>query len=113
MERSENERFLFGLNRSTLTLTKQFFDYHRNLSHWLFQVHHLLKNGESLSQYQMKINRGPQNGSCSMNPFNGTIETDFRIRCVNWSDEDQIKDYSFYCSSLSFSVFSSMILCLF
>jgi hypothetical protein len=41
------------------------------------------------------INQPPENGSCSINPLNGTTSTLFTISCPNWQDQDGIKDYSF------------------
>jgi len=40
------------------------------------------------------INQPLINGSCSINPLNGTTSTPFPISCVDWFDEDEIKDYS-------------------
>ncbi|CAF4346396.1 unnamed protein product, partial [Adineta steineri] len=42
------------------------------------------------------INQPPQNGSCSIDPLNGTTSTLFTISCPNWLDEDGIQDYSLY-----------------
>jgi hypothetical protein len=42
------------------------------------------------------INQPPSNGSCSINPLNGTTTTLFTISCPNWFDEDGVKDYSLY-----------------
>ncbi|CAF4318796.1 unnamed protein product, partial [Adineta steineri] len=42
------------------------------------------------------INQPPYNGSCSINPMNGTTTTLFTITCPNWYDEDGVKDYSLY-----------------
>jgi len=42
------------------------------------------------------INSPPINGTCSIDPLNGIITTLFTINCLNWFDENGIKDYSFY-----------------
>jgi hypothetical protein len=47
------------------------------------------------------INQPPRNGSCSINPLNGTTDTLFTISCLNWFDEYGIKDYSLYSINLS------------
>jgi len=45
----------------------------------------------------VRLNRPPSNGSCSISPHNGTTTTTlFTISCHNWFDEDEIKDYSLY-----------------
>ena len=42
------------------------------------------------------INKRPENGSCEIDPENGTTSTLFTINCSRWDDSDKIKDYSFY-----------------
>ncbi|CAF1689523.1 unnamed protein product, partial [Adineta ricciae] len=42
------------------------------------------------------INQPPANGSCSIDPLNGTITTLFTVTCLNWFDTNGIKDYSLY-----------------
>ena len=42
------------------------------------------------------INQPPTNGSCSIDPLNGTITTLFTVTCLNWFDTDGIKDYTLY-----------------
>ncbi len=44
----------------------------------------------------IKINKGPENGLCTIDPSEGTINTLFNITCSNWIDTDGIKDYLFY-----------------
>ena len=51
----------------------------------------------SSSSLDIILNKSPENGSCSIDPLNGTsITTQFTISCFNWFDEDGIKDYSLY-----------------
>ncbi len=52
--------------------------------------------GISSSSINFKKNSPPSNGSCSINPLNGTTTTVFTISCLNWFDENGIKDYSLY-----------------
>lgn len=61
-----------------------------------FHIHHVLTNGQSEQQYNIRLNYGPSQGRCFINPPGGTPETRFDIQCINWLDPDQIKDYSFY-----------------
>ncbi len=42
------------------------------------------------------LNQSPQNGSCSINPLNGTTTTSFTVSCSKWFDENGIQDYSLY-----------------
>jgi hypothetical protein len=44
----------------------------------------------------MELNEEPKNGSCLINPSNGTMLTSFTINCSNWFDRDEIKDFTFY-----------------
>ena len=53
------------------------------------------------------MSQPPQNGSCSTSPSNGTITTLFTISCLDWFDEDGIKDYSIY-SDKTIIAFSSV-----
>ena len=62
----------------------------------------MLTSGESVHQFRLRINQGPQNGSCLIDPENGTIETLFTITCFNWIDRDRVKDYAFFGLSSSF-----------
>jgi hypothetical protein len=50
----------------------------------------------STSALNFIINQPPQNGSCLIDPLNGSTTTIFTIVCSDWVDEDGIKDYSFY-----------------
>jgi hypothetical protein len=54
--------------------------------------------------FDNKINESPREGSCSIDPFNGTTLTLFTINCSNWVDQDQIKDFTFYGSYLLFKM---------
>ncbi len=42
------------------------------------------------------VNQPPVNGSCSINPLNGTTSSLFTISCPGWVDADGINDYSLY-----------------
>lgn len=50
----------------------------------------------SSSALNFLINQSPANGSCTINPHNGTTTTLFSISCPDWFDQDGIKDYSIY-----------------
>ncbi len=42
------------------------------------------------------INPPPSNGSCQINPSNGNTSTIFTVKCSDWYNKDNIKDYSLY-----------------
>jgi hypothetical protein len=50
----------------------------------------------SKNTFDIELNQPPINGSCSIDPWNGTMMTSFNINCSNWFDQDEIKDYSVY-----------------
>ncbi len=62
----------------------------------MFEVIYSFDSEIASSAINFVINQPPQNGSCSINPLNGTTSTLFTISCSNWFDQDGIKDYSFY-----------------
>ncbi|CAF3925958.1 unnamed protein product [Rotaria sordida] len=53
------------------------------------------------SSVSFKINQCLSNGSCSINPYNGTTITLLSISRLNWFDKDGIKDYSFWANDFS------------
>ena len=70
-----------------------------NVAHSL-EIEHILTNGHSRNRYNIRINSGPKNGTCSISPPGGTTGTYFHIECFNWTDPDQVEDYAFYRSYL-------------
>jgi hypothetical protein len=51
------------------------------------------------------VNYPPKNGTCNVNPINGTTSVDFTIVCQNWIDPDGVSKYVYYgtlffCSNL-------------
>jgi len=72
-------------------------DFFENHSDWQFDVFYSFQNQIRINNtIHIKINKAPENGSCSIHPLNGTIDTLFTISCSNWIDSNGIKDYSFY-----------------
>ena len=59
---------------------------------WKFEVVYTFLSETSSSALNFIINQPPYNGSCSINPLNGTTSTLFTISCPNWFDADGIKD---------------------
>ena len=97
--KNQIESFLGG-NTTNFTSTNQLFLSHRNTTLWRFEVVYTFPMGQSSSALNFIINQPPFNGTCSINPRNGTTTTLFTISCIDWLDDDGIKDYSFYSKSV-------------
>jgi hypothetical protein len=87
---------ILGNNTNHLTVSKELFLNNPSINYWKFEVIYLFSIGISSSSIYFKKNSPPENGTCSINPRNGTTTTLFYISCSNWFDENQIKDYSVY-----------------
>ncbi len=85
-----------GINTKRFTAFNTLFLNNRNIIYWRFEVVYKFPTESSLSALNFVINQPPENGSCSIDPPNGTTTTLFTINCTGWIDEDNIKDYSFY-----------------
>jgi hypothetical protein len=88
--------YFLGLNTKNLTVMKDLFAANKQIIYWRFQVIYSFGLDISQMEYDIKINEGPKNGHCSIDPLNGTMITLFTINCSNWYDQDQIKDFTFY-----------------
>ncbi|UJR19272.1 hypothetical protein I4U23_022401 [Adineta vaga] len=88
--------WLFGMNTSNFTAKNQLFLFNPQIYLWKFEVIYTFANDVSISSLNFVINQPPSNGSCSINPLNGTTTSPFTISCLNWYDEDEIKDYTVY-----------------
>ncbi|CAF1261744.1 unnamed protein product [Adineta steineri] len=86
----------FGIHTSNFTAMKTLFIDNPQITYWRFEVVYSFSSTISTSALNFFINQPPVNGSCFINPLNGTTSTLFNISCPNWFDEDDIKDYSFY-----------------
>ena len=87
-----------GTDTSNFTALNKVFLANPNETLWRFEVVYTFAMETSSSALNFQINRSPQNGSCEINPQNGTTTTVFHISCLNWFDEDNITDYSLYCT---------------
>ena len=56
------------------------------------------------SSMDFVINQPPFNGSCQINPQNGTTRTLFTVSCLHWLDDDGIEDYTLYSTLEIFSI---------
>ena len=87
---------ILGRYTSNFTVTNKLFSSNTTISHWRFEVVYSFVSGKSTSALDFIINQPPSNGSCSISSLNGTTSTLFTILCVDWFDENGIKDYSLY-----------------
>ncbi|CAF1517802.1 unnamed protein product, partial [Adineta steineri] len=88
--------WFFGTNTSNFTATDLLFLNNLQISLWRFEVVYTFQSAISTSALNFIINQPPANGSCSINPRNGTMTTLFTIVCPDWYDVDGIQDYSLY-----------------
>ena len=94
---SNYRSIISGRNTNNLTVGKELFLTNRHIQYWRLEVVYSFPTGMSSSSLDIILNKPPKNGSCSIDPLNGTATTTpFRISCLNWFDEDGIKDYSLY-----------------
>lgn len=77
-------------------MLKEFFLDNGDVSYWRMEVVYSFVSEMSSSALNIVMNTSPENGSCSIDPHNGTTSTPFTISCPDWSDDDGIKDYSLY-----------------
>ena len=87
---------LLGSNTTNFTSTNDLFISYPLIEYWRFEVTYSFAAESSSSALNFQINQSPENGSCSINPYNGTTSTLFTISCSDWADQDGIKDYSIY-----------------
>ena len=88
--------WFFGIQTSNFTASNQLFLDNPQITLWRFEVVYTFINETSTSALNFIINQPPYNGSCLINPSNGTTTTLFTVSCPDWYDEDEIKDYSVY-----------------
>ena len=77
-------------------MTKDVFVENDEIVYWRFEVIYSFESETSVGVFDMQVNTPPKHGSCSVDPLNGTMMTSFNIHCFNWTDQDGIRDYSFY-----------------
>jgi hypothetical protein len=87
---------VLGTNTSNFTAIDTLFVNNPEISLWRFEVVYQFLSHTSTSALNFIINPSPDNGSCSMNPLNGTTTTKYKLSCSDWFDADEIKDYSLY-----------------
>ena len=95
-ERIDHRLVSLGLNRKNLTVLEEFFNQNSKILHWRFELIYFFRLTNSSTTLDIEINQSPKNGRCSIDPSNGTSLTLFTIDCFNWTDKDEIKDWTFY-----------------
>ncbi|CAF1380176.1 unnamed protein product, partial [Rotaria sordida] len=88
--------WFFGINTTNFTAINNLFLDNPQINLWRFEVVYTFLSETSTSALNFIINQSPYNGTCSINPMNGTTTTLFTVLCPDWFDEDGIKDYSLY-----------------
>jgi hypothetical protein len=91
--------WFFGTNTANFTALNNLFHDNPQIIYWRFEVVYSSISETSSSALNFVLNQSPQNGSCSINPLNGTTNTLFTISCANWFDENGIEDYTIYSKS--------------
>lgn len=89
--------YILGINTNNFTTTKDLLMKNSRIKYLKFEVLYQFPTGISASSLHFIRNHSPIDGFCQITPFNGTTITLFTISCLNWSDQDGIKDYSLYC----------------
>ena len=85
-----------GWNTTNLTATNDLFRAHPHIDFWRFEVIYTSTSTKSLGAVHFQLTRLAENGSCSVQPANGTTSTVFTIVCTQWQDDDGIQDYTVY-----------------
>ncbi|CAF4447034.1 unnamed protein product, partial [Adineta steineri] len=84
------------INTSNLTVTDGLFLANAQINHWRFEVVYEFATEKSLSSLNFVTNLAPNYGLCSISPLSGTTSTLFDISCIDWVDDDAIKDWTVY-----------------
>jgi hypothetical protein len=67
-----------------------------DIIYWRFEAFYSFDSQSTSSALNFRINEKPANGSCDIDPLNGTTSTMFTVNCSNWVDTDGIQEYSVY-----------------
>ena len=82
-----------------LTLKEELFQNYSSQTIWKVELSLFVgnKNRSGSASILFLVNFPPKNGSCDINPKNGSTETIFSISCWNWLDKDGSMDsFSYY-----------------
>lgn len=95
---------LSGRQTNYFTAAKNLILDHLDIVLWRFEVLYTYESGQSSSSMDFVINQPPSNGSCQIDPRNGTTRTLFTVSCLHWLDDDGIEDYTLYSTLEIFSI---------
>jgi len=98
--------WFFGRNTTNFTCLNHLFDHFRNETHWKFEVIYQFEEMNSSSALNFEINPPPSNGSCEINPRNGSTNTLFNVTCSHWKIKENIKEYSLFSRTKQIIAFS-------
>ena len=56
-------------------------------------LNNVIGYAESVAVFNLKTNRPPDNGKCTVDPMKGTTGTTFDFSCFDWQDLDGILKY--------------------
>ena len=88
--------WFFGRRTANFTAANELFLNNPQIILWRFEVVYRFSGESSRSAMDFVTNQPPSDGSCLIDPRNGTTTTLFTVSCMNWFDENGIKDYSLY-----------------
>ena len=88
--------WFFGRQNANFTSTNELFLNNPQIDLWQFKVVYRFSSESGSSAMNFATNKAPSNGSCVMDPALGVTTTVFTVSCLNWFDENGIKDYSLY-----------------
>jgi hypothetical protein len=85
------------MRTNNFTADSAVFLFNSHMHLWRFEVSYALAGRiVGVSAMNFRINEPPTNGSCSIQPINGTTTTPFQVSCFNWFDQHGIKDYALH-----------------
>lgn len=102
----ENQNYYYytGLSPQVdLTIKEELFQDYLNQSIWKVSLKVFVpsQNTSGYASILFLVNYPPRNGSCNINPKNGTTNTFFTISCFNWFDLDGNLDYLAYYGNIA------------
>ena len=91
-----------GILNSDFTAWKSLFQDYSTQFVWKFELEVQIarKNESGSTAMIIYVNQPPLLGSCNIMPTNGTVNTLFDIKCINWNDSPI--NYAFYGKTINF-----------
>ena len=88
-----------ALSQTDLTVKEELFQDYSHISVWKVElnVFNPSENTSGSAAVHFLVNFPPINGSCDINPKNGSTDSLFSIVCSNWFDSDgKLDSFSYY-----------------